>query len=66
MPFHKDPMSFGNLFIVFEVEFPKKGELKNVEELKKTPPSSSKPNSTWQTEMWVFGRLWWNFIETRC
>jgi len=35
MPFYKDAMSIGNLYIDFEVIFPKKGELKNVEELKK-------------------------------
>lgn len=28
MPFYKDSMSFGNLCIVFEVEMPKKNELK--------------------------------------
>ncbi len=28
MPFYKDSMNHGNLCIVFEVEFPKKGELK--------------------------------------
>ena len=28
MPFYKDSMSHGNLCIIFEVEFPKKGELK--------------------------------------
>ena len=35
MPFYKDAMSIGNLYLDFEVIFPKKGELKNVEELKK-------------------------------
>jgi DnaJ family protein A protein 2 len=39
MPFHKDPMSHGNLYIVFEIEFPKKGDLKNVEDLKKLLPA---------------------------
>jgi len=38
MPFYKDAMSIGNLYIDFEVIFPKKGELKNVEELKKILP----------------------------
>jgi len=38
MPFYKDAMSFGNLYIKFEVEFPKKGEMKNIEELKKILP----------------------------
>jgi len=35
MPFFRDAMSHGNLYIQFEVQFPKKNELKNVEELKK-------------------------------
>jgi len=39
MPFHKDPMSTGNLYIEFLIEFPKKGELKNVEDLKKLLPA---------------------------
>ena len=34
MPFYKDAMSYGNLYINFEVDFPKKGELKNVDLLK--------------------------------
>jgi len=38
MPFYKDSMSHGNLYITFDVEFPKKGELKNLEELKKILP----------------------------
>jgi len=38
MPFHKDVMSHGNLYIVFEVEFPKKGEIKNAEQLKNILP----------------------------
>lgn len=38
MPFYKDAMSFGNLYIKFEVEFPKKGEMKNPEDLKKILP----------------------------
>lgn len=37
MPFYKDSMSHGNLIIVFEVDFPKKGELtsEQIEGLKK-------------------------------
>ena len=35
MPFYKDAMSHGNLYIDFSIEFPKKNELKNLEELKK-------------------------------
>jgi DnaJ family protein A protein 2 len=38
MPFYKDAMSHGNLYIDFSVEFPKKSELKNLEELKKILP----------------------------
>lgn len=38
MPFFRDAMSHGNLYIQFEVEFPKKNQLKNVEELKKILP----------------------------
>jgi len=38
MPFYKDAMSHGNLHIEFLVEFPKKGEIKNQEELKKILP----------------------------
>jgi DnaJ family protein A protein 2 len=38
MPFYKDAMSHGNLYIDFTIEFPKKGDLKNVEELKKILP----------------------------
>lgn len=34
MPFHKDPMSHGNLYVDFEVEFPKGGQIKNAEKLK--------------------------------
>ena len=34
MPFYKDAMSYGNLYINFEVDFPKKGELKNADQLK--------------------------------
>jgi len=43
MPFHKDPMSFGNLYIEFEIEFPKKGDLKNIEDLKKLLPAAENP-----------------------
>jgi len=39
MPFHKDAMSYGNLYIQFEIEFPKKGDMKNIEDLKKILPS---------------------------
>lgn len=38
MPFYKDAMSYGNLFVEFQVEFPKKGEIKNAEELAKILP----------------------------
>lgn len=40
MPFYQDCMSFGNLFIKFDVEFPKPGSLKpaNIENLKKILP----------------------------
>jgi len=38
MPFYKDAMSHGNLHVEFTVEFPKKGEVKNPEELKKILP----------------------------
>mmetsp|Transcript_1409 Transcript_1409/g.1287 ORF Transcript_1409/g.1287 Transcript_1409/m.1287 type:complete len:247 (+) Transcript_1409:606-1346(+) len=38
MPFHKDAMSHGNLYVDFDVEFPKRGEIKNPEELKKILP----------------------------
>jgi len=38
MPFYKDAMGHGNLFIEFQVEFPKKGEIKNPEELAKILP----------------------------
>jgi len=39
MPFYKDAMSFGNLFIEFIIEFPKKGDMKNIDDLKKILPS---------------------------
>lgn len=37
MPFYKDAMSHGNLYIKFNVVFPKKGELKenHIKELQK-------------------------------
>jgi len=38
MPFFKDAMSAGNLYIEFEVEFPKKNEIKNIEALKNILP----------------------------
>lgn len=38
MPFYKDVMSHGNLYVVFDVEFPKKGEIKNPEKLKDILP----------------------------
>ncbi len=34
MPFFKDAMAYGNLYIEFDVEFPKKNELKGVDNLK--------------------------------
>ena len=34
MPFYKDAMGAGNLYIEFDVEFPKKNELKNLDQLK--------------------------------
>jgi DnaJ family protein A protein 2 len=38
MPFYKDAMSHGNLYVNFDVEFPKPNELKNIEGLKKVLP----------------------------
>jgi DnaJ family protein A protein 2 len=38
MAYHKDAMSHGHLYIDFTIEFPKSGELKNVEELAKILP----------------------------
>jgi len=38
MPFYKDAMGAGNLYIEFDVEFPKKNELKNLEQLKNILP----------------------------
>lgn len=34
MPFYKDAMGAGNLYISFDIEFPKKSELKNLDQLK--------------------------------
>jgi DnaJ family protein A protein 2 len=39
MPFYKDAMSHGNLYVEFDIEFPKKGDLKNIDELKKILPT---------------------------
>jgi len=38
MPFYKDAMSHGNLYVEFLVDFPKPKELKNIGELKKVLP----------------------------
>lgn len=38
MPFYKDAMSQGNLIVTFDIEFPKKGEVKSADELKKILP----------------------------
>jgi len=38
MAFYRDAMSHGNLYIQFTVDFPKKSELKNVDDLKKILP----------------------------
>jgi len=38
MPFFKDAMGSGNLYIEFDVEFPKKNELKNLDQLKNILP----------------------------
>jgi DnaJ family protein A protein 2 len=38
MPFYKDTMSHGNLYITFDVEFPKISEIKNIENLKQILP----------------------------
>jgi len=38
MPFYKDAMGAGNLYIEFDVEFPKKNELKNLDQLKNILP----------------------------
>lgn len=34
MPFYKDAMSHGNLYIEFVIEFPKKSDVKHIEQLK--------------------------------
>jgi DnaJ family protein A protein 2 len=38
MPYYKDAMSHGNLYVEFNVEFPKNGEIKNAEGLAKILP----------------------------
>lgn len=38
MSFYKDAMSHGNLYIIFDVEFPKKNQINNLDELKKILP----------------------------
>lgn len=38
MPYYKDAMGQGNLYIEFNVEFPKKGELNNLDQLAKILP----------------------------
>jgi DnaJ family protein A protein 2 len=38
MPYYKDAMSHGNLYVEFNIEFPKSGELKNIEGLAKILP----------------------------
>jgi len=38
MPFYRDAMSHGNLYVTFEVEFPKPNQLKNPEALKNVLP----------------------------
>jgi DnaJ family protein A protein 2 len=38
MPFYRDAMSHGNLYITFDVEFPKAIQLKNLESLKTVLP----------------------------
>merc|ERR1712188_321805 len=44
MPFYQDEMGSGNLFIEFEVQFPKKGALKpkQVKQLRKIRPGTTK------------------------
>lgn len=39
MPYYKDAMGQGNLYIEFNVEFPKKGEMSNIEQLAKILPT---------------------------
>jgi DnaJ family protein A protein 2 len=43
MPFYKDAMGAGNLYIEFDVEFPKKNELKNLDQLKNVLPMPKNP-----------------------
>lgn len=45
LPFYKDPMGHGNLYVVFKVDFPKKGELNQnqIDELKKILPGQVCP-----------------------
>jgi DnaJ family protein A protein 2 len=38
MPFYKDTMNYGNLYIIFDVEFPKQNQLKNVKGLEEILP----------------------------
>jgi DnaJ family protein A protein 2 len=38
MPFYRDAMSHGNLYVTFDVEFPKANQLKNPADLKKVLP----------------------------
>jgi len=44
MPFYKDSMSSGHLYIDFEIEFPKKGEINKIEELKNILPVPKLPS----------------------
>jgi len=41
MPYYKDAMSHGNLYILFNIDFPKKGEIKNIDKLKEILPVPS-------------------------
>lgn len=38
MPFYKDNMSHGNLYVKFDVEFPKHNQMKNIDQLKNVLP----------------------------
>jgi DnaJ family protein A protein 2 len=38
MPFYKDTMNYGNLYIIFDVEFPKQNQIKNVKGLEEILP----------------------------
>jgi DnaJ family protein A protein 2 len=38
MPFYKDNMNYGNLYIIFDVEFPKQNELQNIKGLQEILP----------------------------